>query len=80
MGILRHEKLSKFTFADHQMREMNNLIRIRIDRYLEQMKATRWKEYDGSIRRVFMITELYYGTIQMVIEKQFSCGTGSHPG
>ena len=36
------------------------------------MKATRWKEYDGRIRRVFMITELYYGTIRMVVEKQYS--------
>ncbi len=66
------EKLSKFTFGDIQMREMDDLIRIKIDRFLEQMKASRWKEYDGSIRRVFMITELYYGTIRMVIEKQFS--------
>jgi hypothetical protein len=36
------------------------------------MKASRWKEYDGTIRRVFMITELYYGTIKLVVEKQFS--------
>jgi hypothetical protein len=71
-GDFKTEKLSKFTFGDLQMREMDDLIRIKIDSYLEQMKATRWKEYDGSIRRVFMITELYYGTIRMVIEKQFS--------
>jgi hypothetical protein len=71
-GDFKTEKLSKFTFANLQMREMDNLIRIKIDSFLEQMKATRWKEYDGSIRRVFMITELYYGTIRMVIEKQYS--------
>ena len=71
-GDFKTEKLSKFTFADLQMREMDDLIRIKIDSFLEQMKATRWKEYDGSIRRVFMITELYYGTIRMVIEKQYS--------
>lgn len=71
-GDFKTEKLSKFTFGDLQMREMDDLIRIKIDRFLEQMKATRWKEYDGSIRRVYMITELYYGTIRMVIEKQFS--------
>jgi len=51
---------------------MGDLTRIEIDRVLELMKATRWKEYDGSIRRVYMITELYYGTIRMVIEKQYS--------
>lgn len=71
-GDFKTEKLSKFTFGDLQMREMDDLIRIKIDSYLEQMKATRWKEYDGSIRRVYMITELYYGTIRIVIKKQFS--------
>lgn len=71
-GDFKTENLSKFTFGDLQMREMDDLVRIKIDRFLENMKSTRWKEYDGSIRRVFMITELYYGTIRMVIEKQFS--------
>jgi len=71
-GDFKTENLSKFTFGDLQMREMDDLMRIKIDRFLEEMKATHWKEYDGSIRRVFMITELYYGTIRMVIEKQFS--------
>jgi len=71
-GAFRIDKVSKFTFGNLQMREMDDLIRIKIDRFLEQMKATRWKEYDGSIRRVYMITELYYGTIRMVVEKKFS--------
>ena len=71
-GEFRSDKLSKFTFGDIQIREMDDLIRIKIDRFLEQMKANRWSEYDGRIRRVFMITELYYGTIRLVIEKQFS--------
>ncbi|MCK5137150.1 MAG: hypothetical protein KAR19_15295 [Bacteroidales bacterium] len=71
-GEFKSEKLSKFTFGDIQVREMDDLMRIKIDRFLEQMKATRWSEYDGKIRRVFMITELYYGTIRMVIERQFS--------
>ena len=71
-GGFRSDKLSKFTFRDIQIREMDDLIRIKIDKFLEQMKATHWSEYDGKIRRVFMITELYYGTIRLVIEKQFS--------
>ena len=71
-GEFRSDKLSKFTFGDIHAREMDNLMRIKIDRFLEQMKATRWREYDGRIRRVFMITELYYGTIRMVVEKQYS--------
>ena len=66
------EKLSKFTFRNLQMRGMDDLMRIKIDRFLEQMKASRWSDYDGSIRRVYLITELYYGTLRMLIEKQFS--------
>ncbi len=53
------------------MRGMDDLMRIKIDRFLEQMKASRWSDYDGSIRRVYLITELYYGTIRMVIKKIF---------
>lgn len=62
----------KFRFADLQMREMDDLLRIRIDRLLEEMKASHWSDYDGSIRRVFLITELYYGTIRIVIEKRYT--------
>ena len=47
-------------------------MRIKIDRFLELMKASHWNDYDGSIRRVYIITELYYGTLRMHIEKQFS--------
>ncbi len=71
-GEFRTEKLRKFTFGNLQMREMDDLVRIKIDRFLEEMKASHWSKYDGSIRRVFLVTELYYGTIRMVIEKQFS--------
>jgi hypothetical protein len=71
-GEFRTEKLRKFTFGNLQMREMDDLVRIKIDRFLEEMKASHWSKYDGSIRRVFLVTELYYGTIRMVIEKQYS--------
>jgi hypothetical protein len=71
-GDFRTEQVSKFTFGNLQMREMDDLIRIKIDKFLEQMKAARWSDYDGRFRRVFLITELYYGTIRLVIEKRFS--------
>jgi len=70
-GDFLAERVSKFTFGDLQVRLMDDLNRVRIDHYLEQMKAGNWKEYDGRIRRVHMITELYYGTIRLVIEKQY---------
>lgn len=68
-GNFKLESISKFTFGDLQVKEMDALLRVKIDQYLETMKADKWKEYDGRIRRVFMITELYYGTIKLVIEK-----------
>ena len=71
-GGFTSDLIRKFTFGNLQMREMTDLTRIKIDGFLELMKATRWKEYDGSIRRVFMITELYYGTMRMVVENQYS--------
>ena len=70
-GEFQLEKLSKFTFDNLQVRQMDDLMRIKIDSFLEEMKASRWKEYDGRIRRVFMISELYYGTMKLVVEKQF---------
>lgn len=71
-GEFKTNKLSKFTFGNLQMRAMNDLIRIKIDQFLEKMKASHWSEYDGSIRRVYLITELYYGTMRLVIEKRYS--------
>lgn len=71
-GDFQTEKLSKFAFRNLQVREMGDLMRIKIDNILEQMKASRWKDYDGSIRRVYLITELYYGSIRILIEKQYS--------
>jgi hypothetical protein len=71
-GDFLSEKLSKFTFGDLVMRNMDDLLRVRIDHHLEEMRARKWAEYDGRIRRVFFITELYYGTIKLVVEKKFS--------
>jgi hypothetical protein len=45
------------------------LLRVQIDSYLEKLKAGNWKFYDGKIRRVFIITELYYGRIKIVIDR-----------
>jgi hypothetical protein len=59
--------VKKFTFGDLQARSMSNLLRVRIDDYLEDLKKNKWENYDGKIRRVFMITELYYGSMKIVI-------------
>ena len=64
------DSVKKFTFGDLKVRNMTNLERVRIDDFLEELKRNKWKDYDGKIRRVFMITELYYGSVKVVINKE----------
>ena len=71
-GNFKLEAISKFNFGELQVRIMDDLLRVKIDQYLEQMKEKRWKDYDGRIRRVHMITELYYGSIKLIVEKSLS--------
>ena len=65
------ENVSKFHFGNLQVRTMSNLNRVRIDNYLEILKKDNWKTYDGRIRRVHMITELYYGSIQLILNRNW---------
>ncbi len=66
------KKVVKFTFGDLKVKVMSDLTRIRIDNYLEALKKDKWEDYDGKIRRVFMITELYYGSIKMITKTDWS--------
>ena len=60
--------VKKFTFGDLKMRAATNLMRVQMDTYLELLKKNNWDDYDGKIRNVYMITELYYGSIKLVID------------
>jgi hypothetical protein len=62
--------IKKFTFGDIKTRALTDLMRVTIDDFLEEMKSKHWELYDGKIRRVFMITELYYGSIKLVIDRE----------
>lgn len=65
------ENISKFHFGNLQVKTMSYLNRIRIDNYLEILKKDNWKAYDGKIRRVYMITELYFGSVQLILNKKY---------
>ena len=65
-------KVVKFTFGDLKVKVMSDLTRIRIDNYLESLKKEKWEDYDGKIRRVFMITELYYGSIKLITKTEWA--------
>ncbi|MCF8224625.1 MAG: hypothetical protein K9J30_01965 [Bacteroidales bacterium] len=71
-GNFQLDTISKFRFGNLQAREMSDLLRVKIDHYLEIMRRNKWEEYDGRIRRVNMITELYYGSIKLVVERSLS--------
>lgn len=64
------KKINHFYFGNIQVRTMSNMNRIRIDNYLEILKKDNWKTYEGKLRRVYMITELYYGSIQIILNKE----------
>jgi hypothetical protein len=66
------KSLKKFSFGELKVRLMSPLLRVQIDDYLEKLKSGNWKYYDGKIRRVFMITELYYGSVKIVIDKDMA--------
>ena len=68
-SAFKMKSLKKFSFADLKVRLMSPLLRVQVDDHLEKLKAGNWKYYDGKIRRVFMITELYYGSVKIVIDK-----------
>lgn len=68
---LDFEKVRKFAFDKIKVRAISNSNRIRISSYLEQLKENNWADYKGKIRRVFLITELYYGSIKISIDKSF---------
>ena len=63
------KSIKKFSFGELKVRLMSPILRVQIDDYLEKLKTGNWKYYDGKIRRVFMITELYYGSVKIVIDK-----------
>ena len=65
------DNVRRFIFGEIQARIMPNILRVRIDDYLEELKKNNWSYYDGKIRRVYMITELYYGRMNIVINKKF---------
>jgi hypothetical protein len=71
-GNFKLDTISKFNFGELQVKVMDDLLRVKIDQYLELMKEKKWKEYDGRIRRVHMVTELYYGSIKLIVERSLS--------
>ena len=59
----------KFSFGELKVKSMTDPMRIQLDDFIEEMKEKKWQVYDSKIRRVFMITELYFGSIKIQLDK-----------
>lgn len=64
--------IKKYEFGAVKSKLMTFDVRIEADSLLEKMRSKSWKNYDGSVRRLFVIKELYYGTsVKITIDKKF---------
>jgi hypothetical protein len=49
---------------------MDNALRVELDRYLEQLNQKSLRDLFRNPRKVYLITELYYGSFKLRVEKQ----------
>ncbi len=64
------KKVKQFSFSDVKARVMPDGMRADIDDNLEILKRDRWDKYDGRIRWVHMVTELFYGGVTVKIDSK----------
>ena len=62
------KKIKNFSFGDIKMKSMSAEYKMDLDDLVEKLKDDKWDDYDGKIRRVFMITELYYGSVSISVD------------
>lgn len=62
------KKVKSFSFSNSVGKELPNRDRILIDKMLDQIKDNHWDEYKSGLRRAYIITELYYGKIEISID------------
>jgi hypothetical protein len=63
-----------FRFSDIKVRRMENLTRVQFGRNLDSIKESNWKAYRQRLRRAFLITELYYGSVEVDISRELEAG------
>ena len=61
-------KIKHYAFENIQVRLLSNELRIYLDGNIEKLRKQNWKAYEGNINRVYMITELYYGDLEIQID------------
>ncbi len=71
------DKVKRFSFGKIKARLMSNHIRVKLDSYLEKLREDNWKKYDGRIGCLYMITELYYGSVRIEVSREVGIGLES---
>jgi len=61
---------TKFSFTNIKKREITDDIAEDISDYLDDLIDNNWKDCDFTVRRTFMITELYYGDLSIKIDEK----------
>ncbi len=64
-------KNARFSVLEATGQSIPNRDRIIIDRLLDQLKAKNWDKYRSGLRRAYMITELYYGAVEITIDQKW---------
>ena len=64
-------KNARFSVLKATGKSIPNRDSIIIDRLLDQLKAKNWDKYRTGLRRAYMITELYYGAVEITIDQKW---------
>ncbi|AWI25891.1 hypothetical protein HYN49_08250 [Flavobacterium pallidum] len=61
------KNVKSFNFSGSVGKCFPNTDRLNIDKMLDEIKDGQWDQYKSGLRRAYIITELYYGKIEMSI-------------
>jgi hypothetical protein len=62
------KSVKSFSISGAVGKAIPNRDRINIDRLLDQVKDKHWEEYKSKLRRVYIVTELFYGKVEITID------------
>ena len=60
--------VKSFSFSEIKAQLLNSDYRIIIGDYVEEFKKNKWEKYEDNIRNVYIVTELYFGKLNISIE------------
>lgn len=61
-------KKAEFSFGDITAKVLHTDLRRKIALYIEQLREQNWEHYDSKLRRLYIITQLFYGSVYITID------------